>query len=244
MLVNSIEDLIENIKTMHSYRGTKYQNFYKGMIGNGVVYVALKVDGEYLFAPSRFVGYKNNNAEKHSNSESKDGGVTNIAISKFMGKERIDSILENEYIKYCDRNGITPSKKQRRYWPLIEAPFEREMRFVEDISEIIDNILEFDKGLASSQTDFYRGLLYKSSSVVALKLGRRFFFAPTTCVGFANFGTNKYAFQNERREKMDNIVSTVVEQEFREYEMLDQKLNEYVTLNNLRPINDRKLSVS
>ncbi|MDG0789962.1 HNH endonuclease [Cohnella ginsengisoli] len=242
MFISSTEDLIDNIFTLHNYRDTEYHEFYNGMIKNGVVYIALKHNGEFYFAPSRFAGYKNNNADSHINSYEKDGGETNREISKLMGKERIDQVLEEEYKKYCERNGIVPSNKSRRYWPLIEGPYLREKSMVKDISEIIRNILSFDNGLFSALADVYSRLLYASSTLVVLKYDKDYFFAPSTYVAYMNLDKIDSLWTDTIQHKeTDKVISKILEQEFITNHLLDAKYKQYLAVSKLRA-NNKNLS--
>ena len=59
-LITSIEDLKANILTLEKYRlgDQRERQFYAKRIKNGKLFVALELSDGYLFAPSKFAGYK------------------------------------------------------------------------------------------------------------------------------------------------------------------------------------------
>ncbi len=89
-LINSIRDLEENLLTLEKYKESddyRYVKFYKDLIKRGRCFGAYKKNGQYLFAPSRFIGYKNNNMEDHLANDEKDGKETNPVIDKMIGMQ-------------------------------------------------------------------------------------------------------------------------------------------------------------
>ena len=126
-LIENPEQLFKNLETLENYltEGDEIQMLEANLlIKRGTCFVAYKVDGELRFSPSRFIGYLNNNIEKHQNSTTKHGGITNNAISKVLKSKPInDDDLDYEYLKYCHKLGITPSEKgsfgvKRKFWKL------------------------------------------------------------------------------------------------------------------------------
>ena len=95
------------------------------LIKRGTCFVAVKQgDNEYLFYPSRFIGYENNTMNKHMNNACKDGRETNSAIFEIIGyKPSENKELEAAYKNYCDRFGFVARDKgsfgvARKYWIL------------------------------------------------------------------------------------------------------------------------------
>lgn len=133
-LINNKNQLIKNIDTLEGYltEGNDYSsNEAKGLVKRGTCFVAYKVENEIRFAPSRFIGYKNNKLEKHSVSEEKDGRETNKAIIKILeSKPLLNDKLNEKYLKYCNLLGIQPSEKgsfgaPRKFWQFeISREFE------------------------------------------------------------------------------------------------------------------------
>ena len=87
-------------------------------IARGRVFVTYIVDGKYHFAPSRFVGYKDNTLVKHQKNEEKDGRITTPAITKILGPRAFDSRLEDAYLMYCEWLDVKSAKHKRTYWLL------------------------------------------------------------------------------------------------------------------------------
>lgn len=121
MLITSRNQLIKNLDRIEGYLSNGSDELYDAMaqyIARGRVFVSYIVNGEYHFAPSRFVGYKDNTLVKHQNNPEKDGRVTTPAIIKILGARVYDSSLEKEYLKYCMWLGVNPSNNKRTFWSL------------------------------------------------------------------------------------------------------------------------------
>ena len=66
--IESQSDVIQNVKTLYAYLSDNDDNTVRwasGILKNGHNYVVEVIDEQVFFAPSRFVGYKNNSIEKH-----------------------------------------------------------------------------------------------------------------------------------------------------------------------------------
>ena len=97
--------------------------FHRGRIKNGKNFVAVKSNDGYLFSPSKFSGYANNDLTHMDKLDQRDGGVTNRRISELAGDPLVagDSRyaeIDREYEGYCSAHGIVPSRhrRARRYW--------------------------------------------------------------------------------------------------------------------------------
>ncbi len=124
-LIESHDDIYRNILAFDSYIISIDKNeqlFAFDRIKYGTCFVVYKKENNYCFAPSRFIGYKNNNLIKHDNNNEKDGKETNPAISRILNIKLIYTIdLEQLYIDFCNRLGIKSNKSgsfgaQRKYW--------------------------------------------------------------------------------------------------------------------------------
>lgn len=114
--VESRADVIRNIKTLYSYlneRTNKEQYLWAQQIfKNGRMYVVEIIDSNICFAPSRFVGYKENTIEKHHLNHG-DGALTNNRLKHFyylVEDERIDNLFQQELRYY----GLSSASK--KYW--------------------------------------------------------------------------------------------------------------------------------
>lgn len=94
---------------------------YKGFVRRGICFVPYSSGNSIHFAPSRFIGYVDNDLKQHE-SESKHGQVTNAAISRVVGHEPASiPDLELTFRNYCRNLGFeAPPRgqfgKDRRYW--------------------------------------------------------------------------------------------------------------------------------
>lgn len=121
MVIETKSQLIKNLDRVEGYLSSTTEELYKTMalyIARGRVFVTYVVDGKYHFAPSRFVGYKDNTLVKHQHNLEKDGRVTTPAITKLLGARIFDSKLENEYILYCELLGVAAANHKRTFWLL------------------------------------------------------------------------------------------------------------------------------
>jgi hypothetical protein len=123
-LINAKVQLIENIETFENYLvdgSANEKSFINDLIRKGKCLVAYEIEKELRFAPSRFLGYINNDVNKHSKSREKriiDGRETNPEITRVLKTPLLKSIeLEKKYLTYCKSLGLAPSNyKNRRYW--------------------------------------------------------------------------------------------------------------------------------
>lgn len=121
--IKNKEQLIKNLDLIEQYLqdSDDIYNAMAKLIGNGKVFVAYVVGGQYHFAPSRFVGYKDNSLVKHRASKTKDGRDTNREISRVLGQHnQFYEELEKCYLIYCEQLNVKPSRNQRTYWLLEE----------------------------------------------------------------------------------------------------------------------------
>lgn len=128
-LVSDKNQIIANIKTIEKYLMGDSDNDFDIMakhISHGRVFIAYKIDGDFHFAPSRFIGYANNTLERHKQNLDKHGTITTQQITRILGHSNIYSQeLEDAYKTYCFWLGKQPSKNNRSYWCLEdEIPWE------------------------------------------------------------------------------------------------------------------------
>lgn len=136
--ITSKEDVLENIKTLYGYLGNpddaETYKWATGILKNGRIYVVEVIDSKLYFAPSRFVGYKKNTADKHRENHG-DGNQTNDKLVEYYQKvqdERLDaafrSVLENYDLSSGDKKYWIPKDmtieqllsssetQQKQYW--------------------------------------------------------------------------------------------------------------------------------
>ena len=112
--VKNKNELIKNFEILDSYLKSKKDPEYSyalNLVEKGTCFIAIEIDeNNYKFYPSRFVGYFENNMDKHENNFNKDGRITNSAI-----------ILDFQYRKYCETLGFVAREKgsfgvKRKFW--------------------------------------------------------------------------------------------------------------------------------
>ena len=118
--INNIDELRTNLELFEHYlcEGSDSEiNSVGKLIAGGMSFVSYKIGNEWRFAPSRFVGYCNNDLDKHSVNDTKDGRVTNPIIDKIAdSKLAMSDFLELKYLDYCRSIGVSPHNKKRKYW--------------------------------------------------------------------------------------------------------------------------------
>ena len=93
-----------------------------GFVKRGTCFVAYGTRAPYRFAPSRFIGYRDNTFEKHARNSSKDGRVTNPVLSEVLGSTpEPDAELERCYREFCHSLGFEPNATgsfgaERKFW--------------------------------------------------------------------------------------------------------------------------------
>ncbi len=132
-LVDSIDQISHNVLTLNRY-GTgspKQRKFHHARIKNGKLFVVLRQRKKYLFAPSKFSGYRNNTTNHLNHLRERDGRVTNGKIKKLLGNPldvgaKDYQKIDDAYLDYCSAFQIVPSRhhRPRRYW-LIKYDLEK-----------------------------------------------------------------------------------------------------------------------
>lgn len=123
--ISTVDDLAHNLAILRKYLNSSKESehsFAQELTRDGLCFVVQMVDGSQFFAPSRFVGYRQNSMAAHRRNKKKDGRVTNPVISKILGsKPEINKELEEQYRSFCARIGVEPRAEgpfgiERKYW--------------------------------------------------------------------------------------------------------------------------------
>ncbi|MCI5145401.1 MAG: HNH endonuclease [Candidatus Electrothrix sp. AR3] len=118
----TLEEIKENLSILEGYlcEGTEEeQQFATKLIKKGVCFVAYKIEDEFRFSPSRYVGYSKNTMQRHSDYKYLDGKETNPAINKILGHKAIqNSEIEKEYLSFTSKLGIKPDNRKWKFWQL------------------------------------------------------------------------------------------------------------------------------
>lgn len=107
--VESRIDVIKNIYTLYSYANSamaEEKEWALQRFSNGKWFVVESIGDMLLFAPSRFVGYKNNTREKHMSNHG-DGTQTNKRLRDLnLYKEMVDEYLSEQFKCFMATLGI------------------------------------------------------------------------------------------------------------------------------------------
>ncbi len=126
-LIETQDDLNRNIDLLEKYliEGTDHEKSEAlSLIKKGICFIAYYKEGEVRFAPSRFIGYKNNTINIHKHSLTINGRETNVAINSILGfAPKKNNKLEKLYCDFCFQLGITSNEKGafgviRKFWSI------------------------------------------------------------------------------------------------------------------------------
>ena len=124
ILIDSIEDLVKNLDTVESYLNGENDELFEQMadlVRRGRNFVAYEFDGATHFAPSRFVGYKNNTLPRHLKKDNgKNGSETSSRLRSLylLGQDSEDTKLYKKWKKYCEECGVEPTGGDKTFWIL------------------------------------------------------------------------------------------------------------------------------
>lgn len=119
--IENVEELKDNLLMIESYLDLEYsekeRDFAISLIQKGTNLVAYKVQNEFHFEPSRFIGYRSNKMDKHIDNDIKDGRDTTPIINSLSNQKlSFNQDIEEAYTSYCNSLNINIYKKKRRYW--------------------------------------------------------------------------------------------------------------------------------
>ncbi len=117
--IATLDDIIQNIKTIERYLTSKSKEeklFATNLLRNGKTNLIYLVNGKNHFAPSRFLGYKNNTMQNHLENEEKDGRDTNPIITNIVGRPFYTDVIEKEFIGYVESLQAKVQNNKRKYW--------------------------------------------------------------------------------------------------------------------------------
>lgn len=138
--IESRSDVIQNIKTLYAYLSDNDDDTVKwasSLLKNGRNYVIEVLDNHVFFAPSRFVGYKDNTIEKHQRHHG-NGNHTDNELRQYYQKvedERLDNLFQKLLAQFELSSG------NKKYW------------IPDDTS--VDEILKFDNYIPVSMETTY-----------------------------------------------------------------------------------------
>ena len=91
-----------------------YYEWAKERLSQGRNFVVEAIDGKLYFAPSRFVGYKQNSLEKHEDNSDKSGTDTDRELKRFYKLIDVESALDDYFIETLAQYGKT--KTSWKFW--------------------------------------------------------------------------------------------------------------------------------
>jgi|GEM_PF-3710598 len=115
-----MKELLEALSSANSDRREKAV----GLVKRGHNFIACLADGSYIFAPSRFAGYKDNNVMEHGYYLYNNCKETDPAVSHILGHMMTDEVgeirqkLEDAYLDFCDDLDIELKNSEWKYWLL------------------------------------------------------------------------------------------------------------------------------
>ncbi len=115
-LVTSIHDIEKNFNVLQSAI-IKGDDRAIELLRNGKSIVVCNMSGRLAFAPSRFLGYQDNDIDQHIEERSnRDGKETNPAINRALGVGKSPNApAESEFLRYCEKLGVSPPANRRQY---------------------------------------------------------------------------------------------------------------------------------
>jgi hypothetical protein len=87
------------------------------LLKSGRVYYPIEYEGALAFAPSKFIGYRDNTLSEHEGLRQKrDGRATNVEISRFLGIPAEDRLLEQRLAEFCTSVGTRLDEYKHSFW--------------------------------------------------------------------------------------------------------------------------------
>jgi hypothetical protein len=127
-LVSKWDQVLKNIRTLQAARKSRDSSLrteYLDLIKLGTCFIIYKSDEGLAFAPSKFVGYVNNDVKWHNENKKKEGrhgARTNEALANIIGRRpESDQNSERAYCLFCRSLGFEPQQTgtaghPRKYW--------------------------------------------------------------------------------------------------------------------------------
>lgn len=126
ILIDNREELIKNLDTVESYLNGDNQELFDQMadlIRKGKNFVAYDFEGKLHFAPSRFIGYKNNTLSKHLRKDNgKNGSETSGKLRRLylLGQDDPNAKLQKIWERYCRELQVEPTNGIKKFWMLTD----------------------------------------------------------------------------------------------------------------------------
>lgn len=125
-LIETFEEMSANAQALEDVRiDAKHPDTvsYRDLIKQGRVFMPYVAGDGLAFAPSRFIGYAGNSIPEHKAKIEKDGKLTNARINQILREKFAlpisnapDPDLEQYFLGFAGRLGVTPHNLVRSYW--------------------------------------------------------------------------------------------------------------------------------
>ena len=164
--IDTIEELNNNLKKVEAYlnfdEGKEMRKEMIRLIERGKNFIAYQIGNEIHFAPSRFVGYKNNNIAVHLESREKHGTTTsnNLRKKSLLGQDNTDDKLCRLYIEYCKT--LNPNSN------VVEYPNKPQTFWMYNIDYFEDEIETYDGFPEGKESEILHKRKERSSKLIAL----------------------------------------------------------------------------
>lgn len=114
--VKTKQEVRDNLETLIKYRmGSESESsFYLGGITKGRHFVAIEIDGQLEFGPSKFLGYKNMTLDRYEELRQTDlpddvrldGKKSTPILEKILGKSEFDAETFEQFKDFCQKHDI------------------------------------------------------------------------------------------------------------------------------------------
>lgn len=153
----------------------------RSILKNHKRFFAVQFQGEWIFAPTRFVGFRNNSVQDHEKTV-REGNRNGTQVDRIISKlaEEINENSPNPYINlddsfkdFCHANETEPSKHstRRRYWVLMDderrLPVDKSTSWEDHSKKLAKTILKTVRASGKSET---RVTKLKSTDMTRLEL--------------------------------------------------------------------------
>ena len=126
-LVNELAQVLENIRRYQTEldKGSDSARELVGLMKRTSHWYAVEpdADGQWLFAPSKFIGYVNNNAEDYSQSTGRDGRDTEDRLKRWfdVAPPEVDAELRPALLRFHEKHEHSSPKKGAKIHVLKET---------------------------------------------------------------------------------------------------------------------------
>ncbi|APG62653.1 hypothetical protein LPB140_07470 [Sphingorhabdus lutea] len=162
-LVETKAEIIDNVNTFLDgiYSNSDDKEDFRKMVKRGVDFYPIQNGYNFDFAPSRFIGYANNDLENHrllkkdikNNNTSvggrktttADGRKTTTAINKVLDPKAIhNEFLKSELVAFGNRIGTKIDNRKHKFWT--SPTVRRSIKSLKSLDSAVDDINDSEVG--------------------------------------------------------------------------------------------------